>query len=77
MSEFKATVDARQYPPRDKHRVILSTYESLETGEAMELINDHEPRPLFYQFQAEYTDQFDWEYLEQGPDLWRVKISKR
>lgn len=77
MSEFKARVDAREHAPRDKHRVILGTYDQLQSGEAMELVNDHDPRPLYYQFQAEYTDQFNWTYLEQGPEVWRVRIEKK
>jgi uncharacterized protein (DUF2249 family) len=34
------------------------------------------PRQLYYQFQAEYTGQFTWEYLEQGPEAWRVRIGR-
>lgn len=77
MSQFKAQVDARKYEPKDKHRVILETFESLASGESMELVNDHDPRPLHYQFEAEHTDQYNWEYLEQGPDVWRVVIGKQ
>ena len=77
MSQFKAQVDARKYEPKYKHRVILETFESLASGESMELVNDHDPRPLHYQFEAEYTDQYNWEYLEQGPDVWRVAIGKQ
>jgi uncharacterized protein (DUF2249 family) len=77
MSNFNARVDAREYQPRDKHRVILSTFTNLKSGESMELVNDHDPRPLYYQFQAEFNDQFAWEYLEEGPVLWRVAISKK
>ncbi len=77
MSEFAAQVDARKYPPREKHDVIFKTFEGLKTGEKMELINDHDPKPLHYQMMAEYTDQFGWEYLEQGPEVWRVAIEKK
>ena len=28
-------------------------------------------------FQAERTDQFTWEYLEQGPEAWRVRGRRR
>lgn len=76
MSDFKATVDARKYPPREKHAVIMDTFESLQSGEEMELINDHDPKPLYYQFSAEYTGQFQWDYLERGPEVWKVSISK-
>lgn len=76
MSQFVAQVDARIYPPRDKHNVIFQTFNDLKKGEAMELINDHDPRPLHYQFLAEYEGKFQWEYLEQGPEVWRVAIGK-
>ena len=35
----------------------------------MELINDHDPKPLYYQFMMERTDEFTWEYLEEGPEV--------
>jgi uncharacterized protein (DUF2249 family) len=76
MSKFAAQVDARMYEPRDKHNVIFQTFKELKNGENMELINDHDPRPLHYQFLAEYEGQFNWEYLEQGPEVWRVSIGK-
>lgn len=77
MSKFAAQVDARIYPPRDKHAKIFETFENLKKGEVMELINDHDPRPLHYQMLAEYTDMFEWKYLEQGPEVWRVAIEKK
>lgn len=77
MSYFNASVDARLYAPKDKHPIILKTFESLATNEKMELINDHDPKPLYYQFTIELTDQFEWEYLEQGPEVWRVSITKK
>ncbi|NLP33795.1 MAG: DUF2249 domain-containing protein [Clostridiales bacterium] len=77
MSNFNAQVDARKYEPKDKHAVIFQTFENLKSGEKMELINDHDPKPLYYQMQAEYTEQFEWEYLEEGPEVWRVSIGKK
>ena len=77
MSNFAASVDARIYEPRDKHPVIFKTFEDLASGEKMELINDHDPRPLHYQFIMELPEQFEWEYLEQGPEVWRVEITKK
>lgn len=77
MSEFKSRVDAREYPPRDKHPVIMDTFNALKPGEKMELINDHDPKPLHYQFIIEMPDQFEWEYLEKGPEVWRVAITKK
>lgn len=76
MVNFAATVDARQYEPKDKHPTIFNTFLSLKPGETMQLVNDHDPRPLHYQFMMEMPAQFEWEYLEQGPEVWRVAIKK-
>lgn len=76
MSEFAAKVDARLYEPKDKHPKIFETFDALKKGEKMELINDHDPKPLYYQMEAERSGQFEWEYLEEGPEIWRVSIKK-
>jgi uncharacterized protein (DUF2249 family) len=77
MSDFKIQVDATKYPPREKHPAIFGAFDALVSGEKMELINDHDPRPLYYQFIMERENQFEWEYLEEGPETWRVSISKK
>ena len=69
-------LDVRVIPPREKHPTIFQTFEALASGESFILVNDHDPRPLRYQFEFEYTGQYDWQYLEQGPVVWRVQISK-
>lgn len=76
MSEFKIQVDARQYEPKDKHPTIFNAFFNLNPGEIMELVNDHDPRPLHYQFIMENEGEFQWEYLEEGPEVWRVAITK-
>jgi uncharacterized protein (DUF2249 family) len=70
-------LDARHFAPRDRHMMILGTFDILRPGEAFVLVNDHAPAPLYYQFLHERTDQFDWEYLEEGPAIWRVRIGKK
>jgi uncharacterized protein (DUF2249 family) len=39
-------------------------------------VNDHDPKPLYYQFDAEHSGAFTWDYLESGPETWRVRIGK-
>ncbi len=70
------TLDVRTIPPREKHPTIFQTFDALGIGESFVLLNDHDPRPLRYQFEAEHAGSFGWEYLEQGPEVWRVEISK-
>lgn len=69
--------DVRKIPPPDRHPSIFHRFGTLTAGESIEVINDHDPRPLYFHFQQACGDTFSWEYLEQGPDLWRVKITKK
>lgn len=71
------SLDVRDVVPRERHTLIFDTFQGLKPSEAFVLINDHDPKPLYYQFQAENTGQFFWDYLEQGPDVWRVRIGRR
>lgn len=81
MSELQSntagtTIDVRELAPMYRHQRIFETYESLQPGENFLLVNDHDPKPLYYQFQAERSGQFTWEYQEQGPKVWSVLIGK-
>ena len=69
-------IDVRPMPPRERHPKIFGTWTELVPGESILLVNDHDPVPLYYQFVCEHTGTFRWEYLEQGPEVYRVRISK-
>lgn len=77
MQIFAATVKVPDYPPREKHPTIFRTFDSLNKGERMQIINDHDPRPLLYQFMMERQEIFEWEYLEEGPEIWKVSILRK
>ena len=70
------TIDVRSLMPAQRHARIFELVETLEPGSSFILVNDHDPKPLHYQIQAEYPDQFSWTYVEQGPEVWRVEIGK-
>lgn len=75
-AEETPVLDVRILPPREKHPTIFATFDALEPGGAFVIHNDHDPVPLKYQFMAERPDGFTWEYLEQGPESWRVRIGR-
>lgn len=62
--------------PRMKHPTIFARFDALQGGESLTIHNDHDPKPLYYQLLGERGNIFTWEYLEQGPESWKVKISK-
>jgi uncharacterized protein (DUF2249 family) len=76
MSTSELQLDVRTEVPARRHELIFDTYEGLGAGERFTLINDHDPKPLYYQFAAEHEGEFSWDYLEQGPEVWRVRIGR-
>lgn len=63
--------------PRQKHPTIFVRFDELAEGESLTIHNDHDPKPLYYQLLGERGNIFTWEYLEEGPEWWKVKISKK
>jgi uncharacterized protein (DUF2249 family) len=69
-------MDVRPIPCSIKHGLILKTWHEIALGDHFVLLNDHDPVPLYYQFSAEFPGAFTWDYLERGPNDFRVKITK-
>ncbi|MFD1745905.1 DUF2249 domain-containing protein [Rhizobium helianthi] len=69
-------IDVRIIPPAQRHPTIFGRLASLTPGSAMHVTSDHDPRPLHHQISSRYPDEFDWEYLSQGPEVWKVRITR-
>jgi regulator of cell morphogenesis and NO signaling len=71
------TLDVTRIEPRLKHPTIFQHFDALGEGETFIIHNDHDPKPLYYQLLAERGDTFTWQYEQQGPAVWLVKITKK
>jgi uncharacterized protein (DUF2249 family) len=69
-------IDVRQLACEQRFSLIFSTFADLPAGQALELVNDHDPRPLRNVFDAKHPGSYAWDYLEQGPEVWRVAITR-
>lgn len=74
--ENESVIDVRDMAPRDRHPAIFSAFDGLAVGAALTLVNDHDPKPLFYQMQAERPGQVTWEPQEEGPERWVIRITR-
>ncbi|MFB6141547.1 MAG: DUF2249 domain-containing protein [Halosimplex sp.] len=73
------TLDIRDVPPPERHPMIHEAFEELESGETLRIVNDHEPRPLFYEFQAEVEafDADNYAVERRGVDEFVADLPKR
>lgn len=69
-------LDLRLMPPFERHEKIFEMWGALQSGETLRITNDHDPKPLYYQFEAEYKGQFEWDYEQRGPVDWIVRIKR-
>lgn len=69
-------VDVRTEIPRVRHELIFETFGTLAPETGFILVNDHDPKPLYYQLAAENAGEFTWDYLDEGPEVWRVRIGR-
>ena len=71
-------LDVRDVEPKDRIEHVLGAYSSLPTGVPLELTLDHDPRCMYYTLEATHPGaDFSFDYLEQGPTVWRVQVTKR
>jgi uncharacterized protein (DUF2249 family) len=69
-------LDVRQLRKPDKHPTIFAVYADLPVWESFVLVNNHDPKHLHEEFEADHAGSYGWEYLEKGPTVWRIRISK-
>ena len=70
-------LDVREIEPRIRHTLIFQLFEHLDNSSCLQLVADHDPRPLRFQLEAKHGDRCCWAYLEQGPDVWRIRLRRR
>lgn len=76
MADNIVKLDVREMPPWDRHPKIFELFDGLKPGDTLELINDHDPRPLHYEFIHEREGQFEWHSEEKGLHEWVAHIKK-
>lgn len=71
-----AVIDVASLPPGSCRTTIVTTFESLAPGQALEVVVGHDPAPLRERFAVERPGQSAWHDLKRGPDTWRVRVER-
>ncbi|MGW1339506.1 DUF2249 domain-containing protein [Kribbella sp. NPDC002412] len=75
-AEQPAVIDVRNIARGGRHPRVFAHYARLAPGEAFILVNNHDPKPLRREFEAIHRGAVSWDYLQTGPEEWRVRIGK-
>ncbi len=69
-------LDVPALPPREKHPTIFARLRALKPGETLRIVNDHDPRPLRFELEADCPGAYSWTYVDAGPEVWRVDLTR-
>lgn len=67
-------LDARAVPHAIRHATIFGALDSLGAGGGMVLVAPHDPLPLLAQLEERSPGLFSVDYLERGPQAWRIRF---
>ena len=70
-------LDARAIPHAIRHATIFGALDGLRPGAALVLTADHDPVPLRAQLEQRAPGSFGVTYLEEGPQVWRLRLTRR
>lgn len=76
LTTYGTKIDLRPLAARERQPLVFNTFRSLGAGEAIEFIADADPSLMQQQFRADWPGRFAWDTLQDGPDVWRVRIVK-
>lgn len=75
-TQAASRIDVRSIAPQQRHATIFRSFDELGPDQWLELVNDHDPQPLQRQLESRNAGEFEWSYLERGPERWRVRLRR-
>ena len=69
-------LDIRVLLPHASHERVFEAWRALAPGASFTLYSDDDARSLFYLLEAEHHGDVEWEYLQLGPGLWRIRVGR-
>ena len=67
-------LDVQTIPHAVRHAAIFGALNSLRPGAGLVLSATHNPLPLLAQLQQRDATAFEISYLEEGPEIWKLKF---
>ena len=67
-------IEVADIEPRFRHSIIGQLFQHLEPGHCLQIVVDHDPQRLRFHLNLSFGSICEWSYLEQGPDVWRVRL---
>lgn len=68
-------LDGQQISGEARHATILGALEAIQPGRGLIIRATHDPIPLLQQLGQRHPGKYNMEYLERGPQQWRIQFT--
>ena len=68
-------LDVRAIPHAIRHATVFGAWSAIPAGGSLVIVAPHDPKPLLAQI-ADREDPITVTYLDEGPDAWRLRITR-
>lgn len=75
--ENEIVLDVRQIPHAIRHATIFGAIGAIAPGFSLDLVADHNPLPLLAQLDERNPGEFAVSYLEEGPEVWKLRLARQ
>ena len=76
-NESEIVLDVRQIPHAIRHATIFGALGAIAPGVSIDLVADHNPLPLLAQLEQRSPGEFAVSYLEDGPEQWKLHLTRQ
>lgn len=75
-AESEIVLDTREIPHAIRHATIFGALGAIAPGISLDLVANHNPLPLLNQLEERRPDEFDVSYIDDGPEVWRLRFTR-
>lgn len=76
-TESAERMDLVGLSPDEQLERIFRVFDGLDGEAQFEFTSERDPKPLLIELQKQRPEKFEWSPLQEGPDAWRVRVSRR
>jgi len=69
-------LDVRSVPHAIRHATVFGALGAIAAGQSLDLVAPHDPIPLLGQIADREQGRIGVEYLQRGPDAWRLRLTR-
>ena len=70
-------IEDQQIPGNERQNFILNAFDLLDSGCSITILSHYDPIYIWKQFNENRPLQFTLKYLVEGPNVWKIKLTKK